>query len=186
MSHSAKFHGRFWEAMRARFGIRWVEAQGVNISEPWIALLDRFTESDVRKALEIMGQDPKRIHPPNLPEFENYVRRASDKRGDGTDYVRTFWQSVATSTCMRDAALHGIVEWGASAMHQLPQNVRDVMIPACNQLVEDACRRESEHGPRRTDEERHMNRELWNALKAFRTDKVPPLRGESTALHFQD
>jgi hypothetical protein len=101
------------------------------------------------------------------------------------DPRRGYWRSVITGTLMRHAVLHGIVDYGTTRASELPKNVASVIVPFCDQLLEDAARG-SDTPAFRHSHEQHINRELWNALKAFRTDRVPPLRDEQTALHFQD
>lgn len=98
---------------------------------------------------------------------------------------RSYWRSVAMSTLMRHAVLHGIVDYGTTQTSALPKRVADVMLPLCQQLVDEACRGQDSTAYRHSSEQ-HINRELWNALKPYRTDRVPPLRDERSALHFQD
>jgi hypothetical protein len=107
-------------------------------------------------------------------------------QSQGGDVRRGYWRSVITSTLMRHSVLHGIVDHGMTRPTDLPTRVADVMVPFCDRLLDDACREDEDGLAYRRSQEQHINRELWNALKAFRTDKVPPLRDESTALHFQD
>jgi hypothetical protein len=107
--------------------------------------------------------------------------------GGGSDAGRrAYWNSVVTSTLMRHASLHGIVDPGAHQWSQLPKPVADAMAPLAQSLVEAACKDEADSPGHRHAEEQRINIALWNALKRFRTDKVPPLRDEQTALHFQD
>ena len=107
------------------------------------------------------------------------------QNGDDTDR-RRYWRSVTTGTLMRHSVLHGIVDYGQTLVTDLPQNVASVMLPFCDRLIDEACRNEVDTTASRHAHEQHINRELWNALKAFRTSKVPPLRDENTVLHFQD
>lgn len=98
---------------------------------------------------------------------------------------RTYWRSVTMSTLMHHAVLHGIVDYGTTQVSALPRNVADVLLPLCQQLVDEACRGQDSTVYRHSHEQ-DINRELWNALKPYRTDKVPPLPDVQSALHFQD
>jgi len=92
--NTEKTHERFWEAMRARFGKRWLDEFGPAPTPPWIQLLNAHTPTQLRKALELMAQD-KLAHPPTLPVFESLLRRATNKApAESVDWSRGYWRSV--------------------------------------------------------------------------------------------
>lgn len=112
---------------------------------------------------------------------------AAMKAQGGADATRrSYWRSAITETLMRHAVLHGIVDYGTTRTTDLPKQVADFMVPFCDRLLDDACRNEDDTHASRRAHEQHINRELWNVMKAFRTSKVPPLRDEAGVLHFQD
>lgn len=112
---------------------------------------------------------------------------AAMKAQGGADATRrSYWRSAITDTLMRHAVLHGIVDYGMTRTSDLPKQVADLMVPLCDRLLDEASRNEDDTPASRRAHEQHINRELWNVMKAFRTSKVPPLRDENTALHFHD
>jgi hypothetical protein len=97
MTNTAKVHSRFWDAMRARFGARWISEQGSEPSAPWVQLLDQYTPNDISAALALMSQ-AKREHPPTLIEFERLLKRAGAERNVAEqDWPRGYWRSCVIS-----------------------------------------------------------------------------------------
>lgn len=100
--NTEKTHGRFWDAMRARFGIRWFTEFGDKPSAPWVQLLNRFTPDQLKEALELMAAE-KLAHPPTLSQFEVILKRAAVKKPeDTTNWVRNYWRSVIVDVLARD------------------------------------------------------------------------------------
>lgn len=162
-----KTHERFWEAMRARFGKRWLDEFGAEPSAPWIQLLKPYTPPQLRKALELMGEQ-KLAHPPTLPQFDSLLKRAASKSpDDGIDHVRAYWRSVAVADCLRCAALVNLVEYGETRLGKLPVDVYPLAVRLCGELVDWACSEERKREDRTPDLGSHINATLWNALKPF-------------------
>src|ERR1700740_2908018 len=118
--NTEKTHQRFWEAMRARFGKRWLDEFGNEPSAPWVQLLNKHTPSHLRDALELMAEQ-KFQHPPTLPQFEALLKKASSKAPhQDTDLPRNYWRSFIIATCMRHAGLLNLVPWGEQRLESLP------------------------------------------------------------------
>lgn len=173
MSNTAKVHSRFWDAMRARFGTRWLEQQGNEPTDAWKQVVNKFTPDDLRKALDLMGQDSKRVHPPTLPEFETYLRRAQAKAPDNVDHSRAYWRGIVVGTCMRHAFLLNIVRRDAPDLRALPPDVYAIALRVCQELLDWTCDTERKNGQRTQEMEHHVNTELWRVLQIYRRADPP-------------
>lgn len=86
---------------------------------------------------------------------------------------RQHWQRVASATLMRHARLLNLAGDEDTSPAALPAEPRAIAVELSTELVERACRAESE-GIRAAEAiERAINRELWNALKPFRRHHPP-------------
>jgi hypothetical protein len=170
--NTEKTHQRFWEAMRARFGKRWLDDFGNEPSAPWIQLLNKHTPNHLRDALELMGEQ-KLQHPPTLPQFESLLKHASSKAPhQDTDLPRKYWRSVIHGTCMRHAALLNLVPWGETRLERMPTNeIYELAERQCRELLDWACDSERTAGQRTPGIEQHVNQTLWNLLKPWARQK---------------
>jgi hypothetical protein len=170
--NTEKTHARFWDAMRARFGVRWFTEFGDKPSAPWITLLNQYGPAQVKAALELMAEQ-KLAHPPTLPQFEALLKKASLKHDTGgKDFLRGYWISVVHETCMRHAGLLNLVPYGEKNYAALPDNMREVAIRKSQEMVDYAVDAELRTGQRTPGIEQHVNAELWRTLKLYQRDRA--------------
>jgi hypothetical protein len=148
--NTEKTHQRFWEAMRARFGLRWFTEFGDKPTAPWIQLLNGFTPETVRKALELMAEQ-KLAHPPTLPVFEAILRKAANKHDSehAQDYVRGFWRSVVVQECS-DLLTHREAIANAEAFEDYLRQHRVVLGEPLRLLLDELCDMEQRNEGQRT------------------------------------
>lgn len=98
--NTEKTHARFWEAMRARFGVRWLSEFGDAPTPPWIQLLNQYSPAAVKAAIDLMAEQ-RLEHPPTLPVFEALLKRASNKHTSefSQDFSRGYWRSMIVHEC---------------------------------------------------------------------------------------
>lgn len=133
--NTAKTHERFWDAMRARFGVRWLTEFGDKPSAPWVQLLNRFTPDQLRQAIELMTAE-RLVHPPTLSQFEVMLVRAAVKRpDDNTDWVRGYWRSIIIGQLSRDFWLAKIIPQESKFEEYLIAH-RDELEGECRTLLE--------------------------------------------------
>lgn len=163
--NTEKTHQRFWEAMRARFGKRWLDDFGTEPSAPWVQLLNKHTPNHLKQALELMAEQ-KLAHPPTLPQFESLLKRAATKAPhQDADLPRNYWRSVIQGTCMRHAALLNLVPYGESKLERLPTSAMyEIAERQCRELLDWACDSERTAGQRTSGMEQHINATLWNLM----------------------
>jgi len=145
--NTQKTHDRFWEAMRARFGLRWLTEFGDKPTPPWIQLLNRFTPLQLKEALELMVPE-KFAHPPTMPQFEALLVRAAAKRPENTtDWSRGYWRSIVISQGARDFWLAKIIPRETDFEPYLIQH-RDELEGELHHLLDRAVMLERDTGQR--------------------------------------
>lgn len=92
--------------------------------------------------------------------------------------VRNHWMSTVTATCMRNAALLNLVEYGESDLRKLPAPLFELMARLCVRLRDEAAGEELSVGCRTYRLEQRINEELWRAMKPYRAD-APPARQQA-------
>lgn len=148
--NTQKTHDRFWEAMRARFGVRWLTEFGDKPTAPWIQLLNAYTPDGIRKALELMAEQ-KREHPPTLPAFEALLKRAAAKHeGEHErDWVRGHWRSVIMHNCATYARRADVIRNAADFEPYLIANQLSLGASLRN-LLDELCEMERNNDGQRT------------------------------------
>lgn len=171
--NTEKTHARFWEAMRARFGLRWLTDFGDKPSAPWVMLLNQYKPTELARAMELMAEQ-KLAHPPTLPIFEALLKKAAMKRADdGTDFVRGYWRSCIVDTILRFAALHRIIPWGETQLSALPPDVYRSMVRIAADQLNECVDTEKRTGQRTPGIEQAMNSTIWDALKVWQRAELP-------------
>jgi len=155
--NTRKVHMRFWAALTERYGTRWADQYGKQPSQSWMELIDRFTPTDLRAALDTL---PKECpdHPPTLPQFEAILMSAHAKasRNEG-NHIRGFYRSLAVASIGRSL---GKCEPDLEAL--IVAN-RDTLGSALCQLID-----EYEDMERKNDLQRTPAMETGCALRAAR------------------
>ena len=99
--NTQKTHERFWEAMRARFGLRWLTEFGNKPTAPWVALLNQVTPEQLHAAIDLMAE-LKFAYPPTLPQFQALLKKAAEKKPtENVDCARGYWRSVIVNAVAR-------------------------------------------------------------------------------------
>lgn len=107
MTMTATAHKRFWRTMGERFGKRWLDEYGDEPTQAWKDLLNRYTPTEVSRALAAMGSRAF-AHPPTLPQFEALLAEASKAaKADTQDWRRGYWRA-----CIVNAVAAGMVQRG--------------------------------------------------------------------------
>jgi len=152
MSLTAAQGKRFWSSMGERYGKRWAEEFGPELTKSWREVLDRHTPDTIAVALAALKDRPERVraHPPTLAEFETMLQGAARQSpaAGGVDYRRGYWRSIVVRNLERDLC-H---ERNAVPVEELEQYIarRGAIYGNLRALLDELCDMEAKNQGQRT------------------------------------
>lgn len=112
MSITEKTVARFWRTMLERYGTRWSQTYGDNVTEAWRACLRPFSPRDIGRAIDALElKEHTRQHPPTEPEFRallKHAARSNTKAPDDPNQLRRgYWRSSIVHLVARGMGFSG-------------------------------------------------------------------------------
>ena len=149
--NTQKVHERFWDAMRARFGLRWFTEFGAEPSDAWKSLLNGYGLNELKRALDLMAEQ-KLEYPPTLPMVEALLRKAASReamQANAQDFQRNYWRSALVNHCAAVLVQAQVLERFEQFERYLVDH-RSTLGESLKMLLDELCEMERRNSGQRT------------------------------------